>query len=215
MSESFTPALGYSWLTSLYDPVVRWLTREAAFKSRLIAQAAICPGQRVLDVGCGTATLALMVKRQQPDATIVGLDADDRILSLAAAKVRAAGLDIALDRHGSDALPYPDATFDKALSSLMLHHLTRAKKRATLAEICRVLRPGGQLHVADWGRAQDVVMRGAFLIVQVLDGFETTTDNVNGKLPELIRKAGFRATAETQRLRTPLGTISLYRAERP
>ena len=71
MPESFTPALGYSWLTSFYDPVVRWTTREAEFKARLLAQAEIRPRHRVLDVGCGTATLAMMVKRQQPDATVV------------------------------------------------------------------------------------------------------------------------------------------------
>lgn len=215
MPQRPIPALGYSWLTSLYDPVVRWTTRERTFKAKLLAQANVAAGDRVLDVGCGTATLAVALKQRHPDADVVGLDADIEILKIARRKIHAAGVEVALDVGRADHLPYEDATFDRAFSSLMLHHLTRAEKRATLAELCRVLRPGGQLHVADWGRAQDIVMRGAFLLVQALDGFKTTADNVQGKLPELIAEAGFCNVRETERLRTPLGTLSLYRGDRP
>jgi ubiquinone/menaquinone biosynthesis C-methylase UbiE len=215
MPERPIPALGYSWLTSLYDPVVRWTTRERTFKGKLLAQAAVSPGDRVLDVGCGTGTLTIELKQRCPESTIVGIDADADVLAIAARKLRAAGVEVALDIGRSDDLPYEDATFDRAVSSLMLHHLTRAEKKMTLRELFRVLRPGGQLHVADWGRAQDIVMRGAFLVVQLLDGFETTTDNVHGALPELISAAGFQAVCETERMRTPLGTLSLYRGDRP
>lgn len=215
MTERYIPALGHAWLTGLYDPVLRATMREATFKSRLVAQAELLPGHRVLDIGCGTATLTIAIKRSQPEAEVVGLDGDPDVLRRAAAKVATAGLDIELDHGFSDRLPYPDASFDRVLTSLLLHHLTTETKRRTLAEIHRVLRPGGQVHIADWGKAQDAVMRGAFFLIQLLDGFATTADNVRGKIPEFLREAGLADVRETGRLRTVFGTLSLYRGERP
>jgi ubiquinone/menaquinone biosynthesis C-methylase UbiE len=215
MAERYIPALGHAWLTGLYDPVLRATMREATFKSRLVAQAELRPGHRVLDIGCGTATLTIEIKRSQPEAEVVGLDGDPEVLRRAAAKVAAVGLTIALDHGFSDRLPYPDASFDRVLTSLLLHHLSAETKRRTLAEIHRVLRPGGQVHIADWGKAQDAVMRGAFFLIQLLDGFATTADNVKGKIPEFLREAGLVDVRETGRLRTVFGTLSLYRGERP
>ena len=215
MADRYIPALGHAWLTNLYDPVLRATMREATFKSRLIAQAELRPGHRVLDIGCGTATLTIAVKRSQPEAEVIGRDGDPEVLRLAAATIAAAGVTVALDQSLSDRLPYADASFDRVLTSLLLHHLTAETKRRTLAEIRRVLRPGGQVHIADWGKAQDAVMRGAFFLIQLLDGFATTTDNVKGKIPEFLREAGLADVSETGRLRTVFGTLSLYRGERP
>mgnify|MGYP002777777494 CR=1 FL=1 len=215
MAERYIPALGHAWLTGLYDPVLRFTLREGTFKSRLVAQADIRPGHRVLDLGCGTATLTIRIKRSHPDAEVVGLDGDPDILRRAADKVAAAAVDIALDHGLADQLPYADASFDRVVTSLLLHHLTSDTKRRTLSEIFRVLRPGGQVHIADWGRAQDVVMRAAFLVVQLLDGFATTDDNVQGRLPAMLRGAGFTDVREADRLRTVYGTLSLYHGERP
>ena len=100
------------------------------------------------------------------------------------------------------------------VSSLLFHHLDRATKLAALREIHRVLAPGGQFHLADWGRANSLLMRAAFLFVQLLDGFATTADNVRGRLPALMTAAGLADAAETARLATPCGTLSLYRAVR-
>jgi ubiquinone/menaquinone biosynthesis C-methylase UbiE len=213
--HDYVPALHYGWLTRFYDPLVRWTTREAAFKRALVAQAAVRPGQRVLDLGCGTATLSLALKRAQPAASVVGLDGDPVILAIARDKVRQAGVEIALDHGLSYDLPYPDRSFDRVVSSLLFHHLTRTPKRRTLTEVFRVLKPGGELHVADWGRAQNATLRAAFLVVQLRDGFATTTDNVRGLLPRFIAEAGFRSVRETRRFATPLGTLSLYVARKP
>jgi SAM-dependent methyltransferase len=212
--ERYIPALGYRWLTGLYDPVVRLTTREAVFKPALIAQAALRPGERVLDLACGTATLTLAAKRAQPAAQLHGIDGDAAILKLAAAKALREGLEIELRQGLADALPYADAHFDRALCSLFFHHLTRANKRAALAELHRVLRRGGELHVADWGEARDPLMRAAFLGIQLLDGFTTTADNVRGLLPQLMRDAGFGEVSETRRYTTVFGTMSLYRAQK-
>jgi SAM-dependent methyltransferase len=214
-NERYIPALGYHWLTALYDPVVRLTTRETAFKPALVAQANIRKGERVLDLACGTATLTILAKQAQPAAEIHGIDGDANILKIAAGKAKAEGLDLKLRQGLADALPYADAHFDRVMSSLFFHHLTRSTKSAAFVELFRVLKPGGELHIADWGRASGPLMRAAFLGIQVLDGFTTTADNVRGLLPTLIQKAGFEDVAETQRFSTVFGTMSLYRARKP
>ncbi|MBA3849689.1 MAG: methyltransferase type 11 [Opitutus sp.] len=214
-SSAYVPALAYPFLTRWYDAVVRWTTRERRFRALLLGQMDVRPGQQVLDVGCGTGTFALMLKQAQPAARIVGLDGDAAVLDLARRKAAAAGAEIDW-RHGS-ALnqPFPDDSFDLAASSLVFHHLDRAAKRAALREIHRVLKPGGALHVADWGRAANGLMRVAFLSVQALDGFGNTADNVAGLLPDFMREAGFADAREIRRLATPCGTLSIYRAAKP
>lgn len=208
-SSAYIPALKYGWLTSFYDPVVRWTTRESTFKRALLAQANVQPGEKILDLGCGTATLTIAIKVACAEADVVGLDGDSKILEIAAQKAASAGVQIALDQGYSYKLPYADNSFDRVVSSLFFHHLTTADKRRTLAEIERVLMPGGELHIADWGKAQNIVMRSVFFLVQFLDGFETTTDNVRGRLPMLIEDAGFLDVTETAGFATPLGTLSI------
>jgi ubiquinone/menaquinone biosynthesis C-methylase UbiE len=135
-------------------------------------QARIEGGNRVLDLGCGTGTLTLLIKSYHSKADVLGLDADPKVLEVARAKAAKAGLNVRLDHGMAFELPYPDASFDRVVSSLMFHHLTRENKERTLKEVFRVLRPSGELHVADYGKAQNKLMRVAFLLVQMLDGFE-------------------------------------------
>ena len=172
-------------------------------------------GHRVLDLGCGTATLTLMVKSAHPEAEIVGLDGDPKVLALAQAKADRQGLEIQLDQGLSTDLPYEDGEFDRVVTSLLFHHLTSDSKVRTMHEVFRVLKPGGELHVADFGKPQNSIMRALFYLVQLLDGFETTRDNVRGALPALIAAAGFEAVERRDEIATPVGTITLYAARRP
>lgn len=208
----YIPALRYDWLTFLYDSLLRLTMRELTIKNHLLEQARIEKSHRVLDLGCGTATLTLMIKSAQPEAEVVGLDGDPRILKIAKVKVAKAGLDIALDQGMAFDLPYPDHSFDRVLSSLLFHHLTREDKVSTLAEVFRVLRPGGELHVADFGKPQNASMYLVSLVVQRL---EQASDNVKGLLPGMFCRAGFQEVQETDRYTTIFGTLSLYRARKP
>lgn len=212
MAGRYIPALSYGWLTRWYDPVVRWTTRDRVFRASLVQQADLRPGQRVLDAGCGSGTLALAMKRAQPRASVTGLDGDPAILKLARQKAAGAGAEITWVEGRVDALPFPDAAFDRVVSSLVFHHLDRPTKLAALREIRRVLAPGGEFHLADWGRAANFLMRAAFLPVQLLDGFVTTRDNIRGDLPRLMREAGFDTVTDTGHFNTPCGTLSLFRA---
>lgn len=211
-SEKYIPALKYHRLTVLYDTLLRLTMQESAFKMALVRQAHIEPGQQVLDLGCGTATLSLFIKSTHPVTNVVGLDADPKALALAHNKILRAGVEVSLDEGFSYALPYPDHSFDRVLSSLLFHHLNRDHKEMTLQEVRRVLKPDGQLHIADWGKAQNRLTRVCFYLVQTLDGFEATSDNVKGLLPALIQKAGFVGVMEERKFMTLFGTLALYSA---
>lgn len=210
----YVHALRFRWLNRLYDPVVRWTTKEQKFKRLLVEQVA-AGDSSVLDLGCGTATLTLMLKRAYPEATVAGLDGDPSVLDIARQKTELAGVEIALHQGLADAPPFDDGAFDRIVSSLMFHHLDRDAKQRTFRRARALFRPGGELHIADWGRAQNPLMRAAFLGVQLLDGFGTTTDNVQGRLPAMMEGAGFEDVEETHREMTMFGTLSLYRARNP
>jgi ubiquinone/menaquinone biosynthesis C-methylase UbiE len=215
-SESrYVPALRFRFLTRLYDPTVRVATRENEFKHRLLDQAGIEPGHRVLDLGCGTGTLAAMAKGRVPGAELVGLDGDPEVLARAREKTESEGLEVRFDEGLSTELPYEDSSFDRVLSTLFFHHLTGSDKRRTATELERVLRPGGELHVADLGRPADPLMHALVWQVRLFDGLEQTRDNVAGSLPAIFTEAGLTEARERDRLRTPIGTISLYSASQP
>jgi ubiquinone/menaquinone biosynthesis C-methylase UbiE len=215
LSNSYIPALGYRWLTRFYDPIVRLTTREATFKDALLREANIQDGYRILDLGCGTGTLAMMVKRAYPSADVFGLDADPDALKLARRKLEEASVEVQLNQGLASALPYAAESFHRAFSSLFFHHLSSEFKLKAMREVLRVLRPGGEFHIADWGRATSPAMRLAFFGVQFLDGFATTTDNVRGLLPDHLRVARFQNVETTNSYSTLLGTLSLYRARKP
>jgi ubiquinone/menaquinone biosynthesis C-methylase UbiE len=210
--QRYIPALNYGFLTPFYDLVMRWVMRESAFKHRLVEQARIEEGHRVLDIGCGTATLTILIKKAQPEAEVIGLDGDLKILEIAQSKVLKTDLEIALNYGMIFELPYHDHSFDRVISSMVFHHLTREDRVRSLKEAFRVLKPKGELHVADFGKPQNAVM---YLISRIVQRLEETSDNVKGLLPEMFRNAGFDQIEETARYMTVFGTVALYRARKP
>ena len=214
-SHRYVPALGHGWLTAAYDPVVRVTTRERAFKRRLLASARLDDARSMLDLGCGTGTFAIMAKRAHPMVEVVGLDVDPRVLGSARAKATAAAVDMTFVEGSAERLPFSDGMFDRVVSSLFFHHLDIEMKAGAAAEALRVLSPGGELHVADWGVPENLLMRVLFLPVQLLDGFANTNDNVRGELLRVFEGAGFERLEKRGELSTVLGTIAWYCARRP
>lgn len=145
----YLPAAGHDWFLPLYDPLTRLLGARTALQA-LVDQAGIGPGQRVLDIGCGTGALALLIATQHPDVTVTGLDPDPRALARAEKKARRTGLTIRWVQGFGDATGEPDGSFDRVTSSLMLHHMAADEQRATLEEALRLVRPGGSIHIVDF-----------------------------------------------------------------
>ena len=213
--QHFVPALRFDSLTRVYDPVVALTSRERGFKRRLLEHARVKDGESVLDLACGTGTLAIDVKKDHPKAKVSALDGDAAILQRAKRKAKDAGVKIAFQQGLANELPYEARSFDVVLSTLFFHHLTDEAKADTAEEIRRVLRLGGRVLIADWGRPQDPLMRMMFQNVQMLDGFRNTSSNVAGKLPEFLREAGLKRVSVVDRMRTPLGTVEIVSGIRP
>jgi ubiquinone/menaquinone biosynthesis C-methylase UbiE len=210
--KSYVHALRFQQLNWLYDPIVRLTTRERTVKAKLTTALSGHSG-RLLDLACGSGTLAILIKQRYPQLTVQGIDGDPDMLGRAQCKAAEAGSDISFKQGLADALPYSDSSFDVVVSSLFFHHLSRKEKRSAFNEIKRVLAPTGVLLLADWGRPQNILMRVLFFPVRLLDGLSNTRDNVQGKLPTLIREADFTRVKVIEDIATPLGTVSIIRAD--
>lgn len=207
--DRYVHAAGRESLTRFYDLGIRLTMRAGQWRPLLAAAAAEGQPSLIVDVGCGTGTLAIAIAAKT-SATVVGIDGDPAILALAKRKQGADRVDW---REGfADGLPFADDSVDCVVTTLVMHHLPRATKVAALAEIARVLRPGGTLLLADWGKAHGPITRAAFFGLQLLDGFATTSDNVAGLLPGYVADAGFVGVDRIKRLRTVVGSFEILRA---
>jgi len=111
----------------------------------------VTPGESMLDVGCGTGTLAIAAKRRVGAGSVRGIDASAEMIARAREKASRANVDVAFEVASAEALPFSDRQFDVVASTVMLHHLRRAAREACVREIRRVLKTGGRLLVVDFG----------------------------------------------------------------
>ncbi len=214
-ATTYVPALRYRWLTRWYDALMASVFPETRVRLALIESADIHLGQRILDFGVGTASLSILLKKIHPVPELVGVDVDPEVLRIARQKMEKSGVYMEVEQYDGNILPFADRHFDRVVTCLVLHHLDPEQKRQSLREIRRVLKPGGSLHVADWGRPSNWRMRLAFYLVQLLDGFKTTTENVQGRLPEIFQQAGFVNIRELGKVDTVFGTMRIYVAVSP
>ncbi|MET7567457.1 class I SAM-dependent methyltransferase [Streptomyces sp. NPDC005492] len=214
--RAFTPAMGRFAPTHLYDPVAS-LMRERLWRGLLAMHVAPRPDDVIVDVGCGTGSLALLLHRVEPRARVIGVDPDHEVLATARRKAGLAGATVRWQAGMGDALPEAlegAGPVDTAASSLVLHQCPIPMKQSILASMHAVLRPGGKLVVADYGLQRTRRMRLAFRVVQFADGFADTQPNADGVLPRLMSEAGFGEVREAEVVPTISGSISIYVARR-
>jgi ubiquinone/menaquinone biosynthesis C-methylase UbiE len=201
----FLPAAGRDAFLPLYDPLTRLLGLTRAL-DELIARAELLASHDILDVGCGTGTLAVRVARRYPGVRITGLDPDVNALARAAKKAARAGVTVRFERGFADAMEYADRSFDRVLSSMMLHHVHRTEKPKALAEMRRVLKPGGRLEL------MDIMVHGSRgRLARLLHGEGQLNANADDRIMAALRDAGFADVTKTGERRTLFGPIGYYR----
>ncbi|MBN8809137.1 MAG: class I SAM-dependent methyltransferase [Sphingomonas sp.] len=212
--RAFTPALGRG-PTRLYDAALRVFTRERRWRGAVMDAVAAANPRTVLDVGCGTGTLAIGMASRIPGALVTGLDPDTEALAIAARKTAGVRQSIAwrIGFASDAALDGRASAFDVVTCTLVLHQVPLAGKAVGLSAMQAALRPGGRLVLADYSEQRLPLMRALFrLTVQRIDGREDTQPNADGVLPRLIAGAGFADVAESMVIPTPSGSISILTA---
>ncbi|MEV6710558.1 methyltransferase domain-containing protein [Lentzea sp. NPDC051208] len=194
--RDYLPGMGKHYLLPLYD-VVHLVSGLVGVHGEMVAAAALRAGQRVLDVGCGTGNLLRTTGKRHRDVELFGVDPDLKMLARAESKLRRAGLRAKLDKGFAQELAFPDASFDVVFSSLMLHHLDTPSKDEMLAEIRRVLRPGGVLVLADAVFHDHGPMKDHLL------------DNVGDAVPKRIAAAGFTTEPTRTRKLRMFGSVGI------
>lgn len=202
--RKYLPAASLDILLPAYDPIMRLFGFTRALRP-LVDQGELLPHFAVLDIGCGTGALDLLIKDVHPGVTLTGIDPDPRALARAGRKAQRAGVAVRFDRGFADALPYPDESFDRVFSSMMLHHVPRAEKLGVLSDVRRVLKPGGRLELLDFAGGTHS------LLAHVLHG-HTASESVSARLLERMQQAGFAAARRVATRSTPFGALAYYQA---
>jgi ubiquinone/menaquinone biosynthesis C-methylase UbiE len=206
--KAYVPAAGRDWRLPFYDLLAKLLGADQARRT-LVDQLALRENGRVLDIGSGTGSLAIEIKRAFPRAEVVGLDPDPKALAIARRKATRASMSIQFDRGFADALPYPDASFDVVTSSLMFHHLPPSDKEQALREVRRVLAPGGRFHMLDFAGSGH---GHAGLLARHVHASWQLGDSADARVLELMRSAGLGDPRVVGRRTARLMHMSYYAA---
>jgi len=200
----YIPAFGLDGLTPYYDAFARLVN---PFRHRLLDLADIQPGQRVLDLGCGTGLLTIMIKQAVPGSNVTGLDGDAEVLRIA--RNHSLSADIHWDHALAFDMPYQKESFDVIVSSFVTHHLTGPDKARTFKEVHRVLGPNGSFFILDFGPPFNTFTR---IQASVMKRFEFTADNFEGRILPMLRETGFQSVSGAGHAFMFLGPVAFYRA---
>jgi len=203
-SRRYLPAASHDFLLPAYDPIM-WLLGFRKALLPLVDQAELQDGYTVLDVGCGTGTLTILIAERHRGVRVTGVDPDPKALARAERKAARTGAAIAFERGFGDALAHPDASFDRVFSSMMFHHVPKDEKLDVLKEIRRVLKPRGRLEFLDFAGGTHT------MLAHVLHGRQASAP-AEARLLQRMREAGFSAARRIGTRGTIAGPIAYYQA---
>lgn len=183
----------FNRLAPFYDALVRFLAffigGEHRLRQRVVTLIGLRPGDHVLDVACGTGTMAtMMAECVGPEGQIVGIDLSPRMIEIA--KRKATMPQVTFRQANAENIPYPDQYFDKATITYALHEMPRAVRHNTLNEVHRVLKPGGRLVVVDYYEPRGRCRRALFRLWMRVEG-ATAEDLLTSGLLREIKTGGF------------------------
>ncbi|MBF6332974.1 class I SAM-dependent methyltransferase [Nocardia transvalensis] len=178
--RSFVPALGFDWLTSAYEPLMRIYQ---PVRRQLIDQADIQPGMTVLDFGCGPGQLALLAKQAYPDARIIATDVDPKMERIARSRLRSADIEFRLETL--EELALAPGSIDRILTGFVLHHLTTDQKLSALKVMYGLLHPEGRLHILDLGKPRGMVAKLSSYGHRLSHGRGVLDANLDGRIPHI------------------------------
>ena len=208
--EPETCGMTMNWAAPFYDVYCGAVGLGRGFRERTLQVAAIRPGEKILDVGCGTGVLTRMaLDIAGPGGSAVGIDPASKMIRVSRETAARLGSQAEFKVAAIEALPFPDASFDGVVSSLMLHHLPPETKRQGLAEVLRVLKPGGRLVIADFASPANPLW---WLVLWPGLMMPAVAGNLRGRVPAHLREAGF-TQVETRGHRA--GLITFWSTVKP
>lgn len=190
----FKPAIFFNFLTPFYDLFGKINLRGKLHK-KIFKQIKLEEGWKILDVGCGTATDLIILRSRCPKAKLYGIDADSKMINLALKKIKERRLDFNLKTALAEKLPFKNNFFDAIWCSQTLHHLPTEYKKQALRETYRVLKPNGKYFLTIVSKPKNPILAK---IVSIQNLIEHTKDNYEGKIPGLVKEAGFKNVRETE-----------------
>lgn len=211
--REFIPAAGFHFLANFYDAVFERFFLGGAFRKIIVHESKTQNGEKALDVGCGTGTQIIAIKKAHPDADIQGLDADENILKIAEKKLSENHITaVPLIQGFADEIPFPDESFHLVLTTLMMHHLLTPDKKKAFKEFYRILKRGGRVLLVDFGPPSNTLTKLITYPTRAnIREFEHTRDGLLGLYPDFIKEAGFVNVEEVAQFKE---IVSFYKGWR-
>lgn len=206
---NFIPALKWHWATPFYDSFIKLTMPEKKIRSKVIDMLEIAATENVLDFGFGTGTSLIMIAKRYPQAKLFGYDVDEKIMDIARQKFDNEIVEVRVFSENLEVIS--GNSMDKIFSTWVFHHLTYHEKQKSIIQLHRILKPGGILVIADWGKPQNFIMSFLFFLLQVFDNFKTTKDNKNGTIPKLLLLAGFVNHSSNLYANTFFGSLNYWK----